>query len=280
MEIGELKHILFNCYCQNTCSPGLKNEWSIDNPSLGQCAISTLIVNDYFGGKIMRCMTSSGSHYYNLIDNEIVDLTVEQFLGKIPNYSLSEERTREYLLSNENTKRRYLVLKKSIEEEITFENKIRNNRYKMCVNQRKESDAIALLLEREEKKTHMGTDLEYINWLSEFTKNHPYFDDYSDSEYELTDTNSDDLNNIKDINLFFATIDKYVADNNGNILRDGNTIYYLIKYNENYFKIGYLHGQGGMFFAGRTDINEQAIDFNDIMSYYIINKPFTKKKTK
>ena len=34
----------------------------------------------------MRCIASSGSHYYNLIDNQIVDLTVEQFQGEIPQY--------------------------------------------------------------------------------------------------------------------------------------------------------------------------------------------------
>ena len=58
----------------------------------------------------MRCMTSCGSHYYNLIDENIVDLTVEQFLGEIPRYEDSSERSREYLLSNEDTKKRYLKL--------------------------------------------------------------------------------------------------------------------------------------------------------------------------
>ena len=60
---------------------------------------------------IMRCITPSGSHYYNLIDNKIVDLTVEQFLGEIPDYDNGEERTREYLLSSEDTKNRYKKFK-------------------------------------------------------------------------------------------------------------------------------------------------------------------------
>ena len=103
MNISQLKELLGNSWRLETCSPGLKSEWSKDNPSLGQCTITALIVNDYFGGKIMRCMAFSGSHYYNLIDGEIVDLTVEQFLGEIPQYESGEERTREYLLSNEDT---------------------------------------------------------------------------------------------------------------------------------------------------------------------------------
>ena len=136
MEIGELRQLLSSSWKKETCSSGLRSEWNEKNPSLGQCAITALIVNDFFGGKIMRCMASSGSHYYNLIEDELVDLTVEQFLGEIPDYDNSEERTREYLLSNEDTKNRYLLLKKNLQETIEEEKIIRQNRYKMCVNQR------------------------------------------------------------------------------------------------------------------------------------------------
>ena len=96
MGIGELKQLLMLSWEKETCSPSLRNEWNEGNPSLGQCAITALIVNDFFGGKIMRCMTSTGSHYYNLLDGELIDLTVEQFLGEIPQYETGQERTREY----------------------------------------------------------------------------------------------------------------------------------------------------------------------------------------
>ena len=114
----ELKKLLTLSWKKETCSKGLRNEWSEENPSLGQCAITALIVNDFFGGKIMRCMASSGSHYYNMIDNELVDLTVEQFLGEIPQYEDGEERTREYLLSNEDTKNRYKKLLYNLKQSI------------------------------------------------------------------------------------------------------------------------------------------------------------------
>lgn len=106
-EMEKVKLLLINSWNYDTCSPGLKEQWSKDNPSLGQCAITALIANDLFGGKIMRCMAPSGSHYYNLIDDCIVDLTIEQFLGEIPQYEDGQERTREYLLSNVDTKNRY-----------------------------------------------------------------------------------------------------------------------------------------------------------------------------
>ncbi len=139
MEIEVLKQLLSLSWEKETCSPGLRSEWNKENPSLGQCAITALIVNDMFGGKIMRCMASSGSHYYNLIDTQIIDLTVEQFLGEIPDYDNGEERTREYLLSNQNTKNRYLLLNKHLQKIINEEKTIRQNRYQMCVNPPKNS---------------------------------------------------------------------------------------------------------------------------------------------
>ncbi len=139
MEVSELKNLLMQSWSVETCAPGLRSEWNEENPSLGQCAITALIVNDYFGGKIMRCMASSGSHYYNIIvDDSLVDLTVEQFLGEIPDYANGEERTREYLLGNEDIKNRYILLNYNLKESIEEENQIRNNRFKMCVNLRKE----------------------------------------------------------------------------------------------------------------------------------------------
>ena len=98
MIINDIKKELIKSWSKNTCTPYLKEQWSISNPSLGQCAITSLIVNDFCGGKIMKCMTPYGSHYYNLINNEVIDLTVEQFNGYIPDYKTGEERTREYLL--------------------------------------------------------------------------------------------------------------------------------------------------------------------------------------
>ena len=114
MEIKSFKKVLNMAWSKETCVPLLRDKWSEENKELGQCAITALVVNDCYGGKIMRCMTMAGSHYYNLIDDEIVDLTVEQFMGEVPLYEEGQERTREYLLSNEDTKARYLMLLKKV----------------------------------------------------------------------------------------------------------------------------------------------------------------------
>lgn len=57
----------------------------------------------------MRCMYETGSHYYNLINNEIIDFTKSQF-KQIPDYKNGEERSKKYLFSNEDTKNRYKLL--------------------------------------------------------------------------------------------------------------------------------------------------------------------------
>ena len=114
MKIEELEKIVRLSWDKDTCYS--KDDFDDNNPSLGQCAVTSLIVNDFLGGRIMRCMMKSGSHYYNIVNNKIIDLTVEQFKGIIPNYELGEERTREYLLSNENTKARYLRLLKNVKD--------------------------------------------------------------------------------------------------------------------------------------------------------------------
>lgn len=110
MNLEELTKIIKKAWSKETCYKGLREEWTKENPSLGQCAITSLIVNDMFGGKIMRCMTQQGSHYYNIINNEIIDLTIDQFSGRLPSYEQSEERIRDYILSNKETKERYELL--------------------------------------------------------------------------------------------------------------------------------------------------------------------------
>lgn len=95
-------------------------EWSKDNPSAGQCAVTACVVQDYLGGDILnvRALNSGGvgmSHYFNIIDGKIVDLTRGQFksgttfskpASKTGNYAT----TREYCLSFTVTNERYQIL--------------------------------------------------------------------------------------------------------------------------------------------------------------------------
>jgi hypothetical protein len=44
------------------------SKWSSQNPANGQCGVTALVVNDLFGGEILKTKTPEGWHYYNKID--------------------------------------------------------------------------------------------------------------------------------------------------------------------------------------------------------------------
>lgn len=89
--------------------------WTPERPSTGHCAITALLVQDYCGGRILRGVVNGDSHYWNEVDGQEVDLTRDQF-GAFALESEPEERTRDYLLSNENTAARYDRLREALGE--------------------------------------------------------------------------------------------------------------------------------------------------------------------
>ena len=111
MELDKLETILNSLYSKETCYPGCRNQWNDDNKTLGHCAIVALIINDYFGGYICKIKVNNISHYFNLIDGEIVDLTSEQFKINDISYANYIIKTREDVLMDEDTKKRYEILK-------------------------------------------------------------------------------------------------------------------------------------------------------------------------
>ncbi len=82
-------------------------DWSPSNPAVGQCAVTALVVQDLFGGELLRGNIVGGTHYWNLLSNgREVDLTVEQFDAD-PVISDVELRSRAYVLSYPATRARY-----------------------------------------------------------------------------------------------------------------------------------------------------------------------------
>ncbi len=92
--------------------PKVQDEWNENNKCFGMCAITSLIVNDYFGGDICKIHVEGISHYYNLIENEIIDLTSSQFKCEV-DYKDYETIERDKILTD-NTKERYQMLKERL----------------------------------------------------------------------------------------------------------------------------------------------------------------------
>lgn len=78
----DLYRTLARIWSADTASPSAG--WTAENPARNHCSVTSLIVNDYFGGDILKTHTVGGMHFYNLIDGKKWDLTVSQFAEPIP----------------------------------------------------------------------------------------------------------------------------------------------------------------------------------------------------
>ena len=57
--------------------------WRPDNPALGQCGVTALVVHDKLGGEILKTDVNGAWHFYNRVDARRVDFTMSQFESPI-----------------------------------------------------------------------------------------------------------------------------------------------------------------------------------------------------
>jgi len=126
IQLSKLEVALKNSWSKETTSD--PDNWSQNNPSWGQCAVTSLVINDYIGGEIVwtQAKLPDGteiSHYLNKIGNKELDLTRNQFPeGTITSEGIPKTKgfptTRDYILSFDKTLKRYQILKSQVEEAI------------------------------------------------------------------------------------------------------------------------------------------------------------------
>ena len=102
-------------------------DWSSANPARGQCVVSSLVVQDYLGGEIVRyAVTGEGideTHYFNVLeDGTVLDTTRSQYKDK--RVSMIEKpidlkkngfgSVRERCLADKETSYRYGILEESV----------------------------------------------------------------------------------------------------------------------------------------------------------------------
>ena len=76
-ELAALRAELEDCWCAETSFwPEL---WTTAHPSVGQCAVTALVVSDRFGGEILRTVNQDVVHYWNRLGGVDVDMTRDQF---------------------------------------------------------------------------------------------------------------------------------------------------------------------------------------------------------
>ena len=60
-------------------SPKSARQWTRERPANGQCNVTTLLIENLFGGEILKTPLPAGDHFYNRIDGARLDFTASQF---------------------------------------------------------------------------------------------------------------------------------------------------------------------------------------------------------
>lgn len=134
MKLSELQEMLRKCWTKGTS--GQPSKWTPENPAWGQCGVTALVVQDFFGGKLLRGWIESeeyiGSHYWNLLPNgREIDFTWEQF-SKDVTRPKGELRSREYVLSYPKTVKRYTLFRLAVENLIRPNPLFSDPIYRLC----------------------------------------------------------------------------------------------------------------------------------------------------
>lgn len=99
------------------------NDWSEQNTPRGQCVVSSLIVQDHFGGDLIRYEINEGdlheTHYANFIDGTVIDTTAAQYQQPVAMRRKDKPydgfaSLRDKLLADESTHQRYELLRERV----------------------------------------------------------------------------------------------------------------------------------------------------------------------
>lgn len=111
----DLYDALSNIWCEYSCAPRLRSDWSEDNKTLGQCSITAFLAQDIFGGKVYGVLRPGGNyHCYNVIGDVVFDLTSEQFGDEELCYENNPEQSRDVHFSKAEKRERYEYLKSQL----------------------------------------------------------------------------------------------------------------------------------------------------------------------
>lgn len=108
----DLYNALSDIWCANTCAPRMRENWSKENRTLGQCSITAFLAQDIFGGRVYGILRPGGNyHCYNVVGDCRFDLTSEQFGEEVLDYESNPEQFREIHFAKEEKRLRYEYLR-------------------------------------------------------------------------------------------------------------------------------------------------------------------------
>lgn len=117
-QIRDPRHlydILSGIWCAETCAPRMRDTWTKENMTLGQCSITAFLAQDIFGGEVYGIPRQDGNyHCYNVAGGCVFDLTSEQFGGEALSYEDNPVQLREAHFAKEEKRLRYEYLKEEL----------------------------------------------------------------------------------------------------------------------------------------------------------------------
>ena len=118
MNLISVKEALEKSWSLDTAYPGVRKQWTPEDSSLGQCTVTAMVLNDYFGGKIIRGYSKKYNiyHYWNIIDGQEIDFTFSQFIPDKSDIEFDKVvvKTKKDLLKVKNVSLRYNLLKTKV----------------------------------------------------------------------------------------------------------------------------------------------------------------------
>lgn len=89
--------------------------WTTTNPAWGQCAVTSLVVQDFLGGEVLRAVAGELVHYWNrTAAGHEVDLTICQFEAALRLTEPATPEDRAVTLAWPETARRYELLRSRV----------------------------------------------------------------------------------------------------------------------------------------------------------------------
>ncbi|WP_369903256.1 hypothetical protein [Bacillus manliponensis] len=76
--IAIIQEALFHCWSKQSST-----KYTLANRASGQCGVTALVVQDLFGGHIVKTKVDGMWHYYNQLHGEYYDFTSSQFQSPI-----------------------------------------------------------------------------------------------------------------------------------------------------------------------------------------------------
>ena len=112
-----LYDLLSEIWCAETCAPRMRERWTKENKTMGQCSITAFLTQDIFGGEVYGVLRPGGNyHCYNVIGDCVFDLTSEQFGDEKLCYENNPVQTREAHFAKEEKRLRYEYLKTTLSQ--------------------------------------------------------------------------------------------------------------------------------------------------------------------